>query len=215
MNAVHMFPETTIASATPLPRGGPVTVGGTADAPLSSDEQIRLVTAIAETADRDAFRKLFTYFGPRLKTFVMRRGLGATAAEEVVQETMLSVWRKASYFNAERAGVATWIFTIARNLTIDFQRRDRSGVALDEDPSERPDAPATGEAIVLAGEREARVRTALKSLSPEQLAVVRLSFFAEKPHVEIAEELGIPLGTVKSRVRLAMQRLRTLLDDLT
>lgn len=190
--------------------------GGTeSEAPLGTDEQIALIRAIADRQDRSAFARLFVHFGPRLKTFVMRRGLGATAAEEIVQETMLSLWRKASYFDASRAGVATWIFTIARNLTIDYQRRDRSGAAIDEDPSEAADAPVTGEAIVLAVEREERVRAALAALSPEQLAVVRLSFFSEKPHVEIAEELGIPLGTVKSRMRLAMQRLRPLLDDLT
>jgi RNA polymerase sigma-70 factor (ECF subfamily) len=215
MNAVHVFPTRSYASAVRLPRGKPVTNGSTGDQPLSGEEQKRLVTAIAEEADRAAFQRLFVFFAPRLKTFVMRRGLGSGAAEEVVQETMLSVWRKAAYFNAEKAGVATWIYTIARNLTIDYQRRDRSGAAIEEDPSDEPDAPVTGEAIVLASEREERVRNALTFLSPEQLAVVRLSFFSEKPHVEIAEELGIPLGTVKSRVRLAMQRLRTLLDDLT
>jgi len=183
--------------------------------PLTSQDQIELLMEIASSGDRLAFERLFRHFGPRLKNFVMRRGLSVTVAEEVVQETMLSVWRKASYFDPARAGVATWIFTIARNLTIDYQRRDRSGVELDEDPSEAPDPPLSGEAMLMADERDERVRAAMTRLSADQLAVVKLSFFSEKPHVEIAEELGIPLGTVKSRVRLAMQRLRTLLEDLS
>ena len=214
MNALHEFTEQTFQSAQLLPRGLLVTSTADQELPLSSEDQIALVGAIARDGDRLAFERLFRHFGPRLKTFLMRRGLNALTAEEIVQETMLSVWRKASYFDAGRAGVATWIFSIARNLSIDNLRRDRSGVALDEDPSEAPEPMQSGEDIVMASERDERVRMAMTKLSPDQLAVVRLSFFSEKPHVEIAEELGIPLGTVKSRVRLAMQRLRSLLEDL-
>jgi RNA polymerase sigma-70 factor (ECF subfamily) len=192
-----------------------VTLLNDGDLPLTNEDQIHLLLAIAGSQDRSAFERLFRHFGPRLKTFVMRRGLNATIAEEIVQEAMLTVWRKATYFDASRAGAATWIFTIARNLSIDHLRRDRSGDGIDDDPSNEAEPPISGEEAMIAGQREERVRTALKSLSAEQLAVVRLSFFSEKPHVEIAEELGIPLGTVKSRVRLAIQRLRSQLEDLS
>jgi RNA polymerase sigma-70 factor (ECF subfamily) len=215
MNAAVSISTENQKSAQRLPRGLVVTTLSAPEAPLSSQAQIELLQAIAADGDRTAFERLFRHFGPRLKTFVMRRGLNATTAEEIVQETMLSVWRKASYFDSSRAGVATWVFTIARNLSIDHQRRDRGGAEPEEDPSDMQEPQPSGEALLIAEERDERVRAALTKLSAEQLAVVKLSFFSEKPHVEIAEELGIPLGTVKSRVRLAMQRLRTLLDDLT
>lgn len=182
---------------------------------LSPEAQARLVASIAAAADRQAFAILFRHFAPRVKTFLIRSGLPANTAEELAQETLLNVWRKAAYFDRSRAGVSTWIFTIARNLRIDHLRQGRVRDRSIEDPTDERDEPLSGEAIVMAAEREAKVRIALTKLSDEQAAVVRLSFFSEKPHSEIAEELGIPIGTVKSRVRLAMQHLRTLLDEST
>lgn len=159
---------------------------------------------------------LFRHFAPRIKTFMMRAGMAATASEELAQETMLAVWQKASYFDGSRAGASTWIFTIARNLRIDrFRRENHPDLATMIDPSREPDAMPTGETIVLGVERERRVRDALSVLSEEQARIVRLAFFAEKPHSLIASELGIPLGTVKSRIRLALNRLRAALEDLT
>jgi RNA polymerase sigma-70 factor (ECF subfamily) len=156
---------------------------------------------------------LFNGFAPRLKSFLMRSGLDGAAAEEVTQETMLAVWRKASYFDPQRAGVSTWIFAIARNQRIDHLRRERVRASdADVDLSEMAELASSGEDIAIAAERERHVRFVLDALPNEQAEIVRLSFFAEKPHVEIARELGIPLGTVKSRVRLALARLRNLLD---
>ncbi|MGO4836122.1 sigma-70 family RNA polymerase sigma factor, partial [Rhizobiaceae sp. 2RAB30] len=136
------------------------------------------------------------------------------AAEEVTQEVMIAVWRKASYFDPAKAGASTWVFTIARNQRIDLLRRTRSRTT-DQllDPSDEPETPCSGEDIAIMAEREEGVRKALANLPDEQATIVRLSFFAEKPHAEIARELGIPLGTVKSRVRLALNRLRNLLDS--
>ncbi len=195
-------------------KGKPMTGSDSAPAPTAPPPFNRMIQDIAARGDREAFAALFKHFAPRLKTFLMRSGLTPTAAEEVAQETMLSVWRKASYFDPSKAGAATWIFTIARNLKIDAQRRDRPVAQLPSDADETPDDAPNGEALVLTAEREERVRAALTALSAEQAHIVRLSFFQDKPHAQIAEELGIPLGTAKSRVRLALGRLRTLLDDL-
>jgi len=179
----------------------------------SDSELSQLLIAVAQEHDRPAFAVLFKHYAPRLKAFLMRSGLASNMAEELAQETMLTVWRKASYFDPDRASVATWIFTIARNIRIDGHRKEshRNAMLLEFDGE--TEVPST-EATLLASEREAKVRTALATLSDEQALVVKLSFFNDKPHAEIARELGIPLGTVKSRVRLAMTKLRALLDDL-
>jgi RNA polymerase sigma-70 factor (ECF subfamily) len=176
-------------------------------------ELISLLDAVARAQDRKAFAQLFTYFAPRVKGFLIRTGLAESVAEEVTQEVMIAVWRKSSYFDPSRAGASTWVFTIARNQRIDRLRRTRSRTA-DHllDLSDEPDTPPSGEDIMIMAEREEEVRKALATLSNEQATIVKLSFFSEAPHSEIARELGIPLGTVKSRVRLALNRLRTLLD---
>ncbi|MFG1279614.1 sigma-70 family RNA polymerase sigma factor [Xanthobacter autotrophicus] len=173
-----------------------------------------LVVAIARSGDREAFALLFRHFAPRVKAFLMRSGLAANTAEELAQETLLTVWRKASYFDPTRAAASTWIFTIARNLSIDMKRRERNMGTVDLDAVDEEADETSGETILMSAEREARVRAALAKLSEEQATIVRLSFFQEKPHSQIAQELGIPLGTAKSRVRLALSRLRTLLEDL-
>jgi RNA polymerase sigma-70 factor (ECF subfamily) len=176
----------------------------------SPDALVEMMMQVAQGRDRQAFALLFRYFGPRLKTFFLRWTISSAVAEDLVQETMLTVWRKASYFDAGRAGVATWIFTVARNIRIDHLRRQRDPSALPADPEGSPDTVEDG---LLEAERDAQVRQALKALSPEQQTIIRLSYFSEKSQTEIADELGIPLGTVKSRTRLAMNRLRALLED--
>lgn len=175
-----------------------------------ADELARFVIAVATNRDRNAFAALFRHFGPRLKTFFMRGSMSSGLAEDLVQETMLSVWRKASYFDPARAGVATWVFTIARNLRIDHLRRQRNPADLPPDPEKEPQ---TLEDALLGAERDLRVRKALSGLSPDQQTIIRLAYYSEKSQTEIASELGIPLGTVKSRARLAMNRLRALLED--
>lgn len=186
---------------------------GQAADPPSADELCRLMRRVAVDQDRAAFATLFGYFAPRLKTFLLRSGMAERAAEEMVQETMLIVWRKSSHFDARRAGVSTWILTIARNQRIDRLRRERlDPVDTNFDPDAEAEWPDSAEQFTMAAQREAQVRSALAALPDEQALIVRLSFFAEKPHAEIARQLGIPLGTVKSRMRLAMSRLRALLQ---
>jgi RNA polymerase sigma-70 factor (ECF subfamily) len=179
----------------------------------------QLIQAVAIRQDRAAFVELFEHFAPRIKTFMLRCGSRESTAEEIAQETMLSVWRKAGTFVPGSTGAAAWIFTIARNLRIDALRREQreSPSKLDsrnDDALEsRIDERLTPESQIAAAQLEQRVRKAMAQLSNEQLRVIELSFFGDKPHSEIAELLQIPLGTVKSRLRLAIARLRALLGD--
>jgi len=139
-------------------------------------------------------------------------GASPEVAEELAQEAMLIVWRRAGAFDPSRAAASTWIFTIARNLRIDASRRDRRPMA-GEDPSMATPPPALPDAAITATQDEARVASAIETLSADQARVVREAFFSDKPHSEIATDLDLPLGTVKSRLRLAMARLRTLLGE--
>jgi len=174
----------------------------------SSDEHRLWVRGIAVDRDKAAFARLFAYFAPRLVAFFTRAGLARDVAEEVAQETMIAVWRKASLYDPAQAGVSTWVFTIARNCRIDRLRREGRRSRTELGAIEDPGFDASGEDHLLADERDARMRQAVNALPSEQAAVVRLSFFADKPHAEIARDLGIPLGTVKSRLRLAMAKIR-------
>jgi RNA polymerase sigma-70 factor (ECF subfamily) len=176
-----------------------------------------LIGRVASHGDRQAFKTLFEHFAPRIKGFLIRTGCSADEAEEIAQVAMIAVWSKAAQFDPASAGAAAWIFTIARNLRIDMVRRvARSGrrgeqTALDEEPDPGPPA----DTMMSRVEDTARVAAAIEKLSAEQSTVIRLSFIEEQPHSEIATALGLPLGTVKSRIRLAMNRLRQLLDDAT
>ncbi|MGC8475972.1 MAG: sigma-70 family RNA polymerase sigma factor [Acetobacteraceae bacterium] len=169
------------------------------------------ILAVAR-GDRAAFAALFGQFAPRIKAFLMRRGLGAAEAEELAQEAMLAVWRKSAQFDPARATAAAWIFAIARNLSIDAHRRARPAPM--PDPALDPDPPATADALLGEAQRAARVRGVLDTLPAEQAEALRLAFFEEHSHAEMGSLLGIPLGTVKSRLRLAMARLRAALGDL-
>lgn len=165
--------------------------------------------------DREAFASLFLRVAPVVKAYLMKLGCGAAAAEELAQDVMLTVWRKADQFDPAKAGAMTWIFVIARNRRIDSLRRERAvviyGAELPEVADESVAPPAT---VMEDAGRDERVRDALSALSPDQREVVRRSFFSEEPHAAIAEALGLPLGTVKSRLRLAMKKLRDRLEDL-
>lgn len=177
-----------------------------------------LIAAVAERGDREAFEALFRHFAPRIKTFMRRSGASEQRADELAQEALLLVWSKAKLFDPDSAGAAAWIFTIARNLRIDALRRDkrtRTEDTGDIDPEFHIDEGPLPDAGVTAAEAEARVRSAMATLPEDQVRVIELSFFEEQAHAQIAETLGIPLGTVKSRLRLAMNRLRGLLGDLS
>jgi RNA polymerase sigma-70 factor (ECF subfamily) len=174
--------------------------------PAEVAEMDALLVRVAAERDRSAFAALFTHFAPRVKAYLLRLGAPSGAAEELAQEALLSVWRKAHLFDPAKASAATWLFTIARNLRIDAIRREKRPELDPEDFMPEPEADA--DAGLMLAENEGRLRLALKELPADQIQVVELSFFADKPHSQIAEELGIPLGTVKSRLRLAIGRLK-------
>ncbi len=171
-----------------------------------------LVVAVAERGDRECFAVLYAHYAPRVKSYLIRLG-GADAAEEMAQEAMLAVWRKAALFDPAKASAGTWIFTIARNLRIDALRRERRPEVDPTDPVFEQVDHATPEGALSEQQRARAVTLALRDLPAEQARIVRLSFFEDRPHGDIAEELGIPLGTVKSRLRLAMQRFRKALGE--
>ena len=168
-----------------------------------------LIARIAQ-ADREAFAQLFTAYAPKMKAYLMRLGAPAAMGEDLAQEAMLSVWRRAASFDPAKAKASTWLFVIARNAWIDRLRRERVEIAyrdtyvIAEDKSSE-EAPDVAAARV---QTEEQMQQALNTLSEEQRQVVRLSFFEDRPHSEIAERLSLPLGTVKSRLRLALGKLR-------
>ncbi|WP_347558264.1 sigma-70 family RNA polymerase sigma factor [Robbsia sp. KACC 23696] len=183
----------------------------------SPERHAFLIVRIAESADKAAFAELFAYFAPRLKGFLMRGGSPADNAEDLSQEAMLMVWRKAAQFDPARAGASTWIYTIARNLRIDAGRRGVLETISDDalESGERAlseDGADDTSAWVEASQRDARVREAVQRLPDEQSKVVMMAFFHGLAHADVARELSLPLGTVKSRLRLATQKLRSMLD---
>jgi len=169
------------------------------------------IVRIADHGDRDAFGQIFNYFAPRVKSYMMRLGAEPNIAEDLAQDTMLTVWRRAQSFDPGKAAASTWIFTIARNLRIDLARRD-SKPSPKPDPSDMPEAPMAPDDAIDALEDQSRLKTALSRLPPDQAEVIRAAYFSDKPHAQVAIDLGIPLGTVKSRIRLAFARLREALS---
>ena len=195
------------AISAPPPRREAAAMSGAAD------EYGPLIQAVAERRDREAFARLFEHFAPRLKAYLMRAGAPPGAAEDFAQDAMLTVWRKADLFDPRRAAAATWIFTIARNRRLDVLRKEsRAGPAtdlsLEPDPPERPDD------ILAESEAAERLNAAMRELTADQVELLRLAFFQGDAHSQIASRLNLPLGTVKSRIRKAMIKLRATLEPM-
>lgn len=167
------------------------------------------VERVAERQDREAFKLLFDWYAPRVKGYLIRLGSEPSQAEELMQEVMVAVWRKADTFDRAQASASTWIYRIARNRRIDAFRRDRRAADLDQDDPALQPAPAPSpDHDVMAVDRETRIREALLALPTEQRDLVRRHFYDDLTHSEIADLTGLPLGTVKSRLRLAFAKLR-------
>ncbi len=179
---------------------------------IDRDQLADWLEAVARRRDRDAFARLFGYFAPRVKGFLMKRGVDGAMAEEIVQDVMLTVWRKADLFDRRQSSPSTWLFVVARNRHIDLVRRARRPDIDPDDPFLVPEPePAPDETMAMV-QREARLHRAIADLPAEQVDLLQLAFFQGKSHREIAAETGIALGTVKSRLRLAFARLRQALD---
>ncbi|CDZ27150.1 sigma-70 family RNA polymerase sigma factor [Neorhizobium galegae] len=172
-----------------------------------------LVRAVADERDQAAFAVLFDYYGPRLKSWLVKRSMRPDDAEELVQEVMAVLWHRAGLYDPARSSLSTWLFRIARNRRIDAERRERHKQMDIYEPlffvTETPGA----DTIFEGEERDAQVRAALADIPGEQMELVRAAFFLGQSHSEIASATGLPLGTVKSRIRLAFERLRRVLDD--
>lgn len=178
-----------------------------------NDPNADLVERVARARDRQAFAALFHHFAPRIKAYLVRLGSDSATAEELTQEAMTLLWRKAALFDRHKSSVSTWLFRVARNRRIDALRRQKVLDIEPDDPVLVPAAPVHADDAIDGRLRDERVRVALQSLPPEQVELIRLSFFVGRSHSEIAEQTGVPLGTVKSRIRLAFARLRTALTD--
>lgn len=180
----------------------------------SADHWALLMRAVAERRDQAAFTEIFDHFTPRLETFLMRLGLDSGTAEEVSQEVMVTLWRKAGLFDPGKSSLPTWLYRIARNRRIDLTRRNRvdfvdpqSSAILEIADEHRFEAEIEGR------QHDDIVRTLIITLPVEQRTLVQLAFYEGLSHAQIAERTLLPLGTVKSRLRLAFMRLRRALES--
>lgn len=166
------------------------------------------ILAVARLRDREAFGRLFLFYAPRVKAYLRRLGAADDAAEDLAQDVLVSVWHRAAQFDRGKASLSTWIYTIARNKRIDTIRRERRPehdlIDPDQDAGEAPRGDRHAEAELVRRE----VERAIRQLPPEQAQLLRIFYFEDKTHSVIADELGLPLGTVKSRLRLALGKLR-------
>lgn len=183
----------------------------------SADENKKMATLIvlvAENRDRTAFMQIYSHFAPRVKGFLVSRGLTSHAADDVLQEVMLAIWHKAQSYNPNKAAISTWIFTIARYKYIDRLRRESRHQTDSDDLDLKPSDAPIADDDVLQDQRQNAVQAAIASLPADQQSVIFLSFIKGLAHSEIAEQLGLPLGTVKSRIRRAFARLREELGEI-
>jgi RNA polymerase sigma-70 factor (ECF subfamily) len=169
-------------------------------------EQTEWMLKVRDARDRAAFAKLFDHFAPRLRGMLMKNGFGAAQADDVIQDVMLSIWRKAHLFNPERANVSGWIFQIARNRQIDVIRKDRR--PMPEELAMPESTDIDGEQVLGIEQEAASLRAAIARLNPDQRDLVQKAYLGELSHSEIQAQTGLPLGTIKSRIRLGLERLR-------
>ncbi|WP_336367407.1 sigma-70 family RNA polymerase sigma factor [Marinobacter sp. C2H3] len=183
----------------------------------SKDAWSQMLERVGKSQDREAYHKLFEHFGPQIKYYAMANGL-ASHAEELVQEVFVSIWRRSCLYDWRKAAASTWIFTIARNQRIDMLRKMQRTSAempvetedLWQIPGENENEPVTSLHRLMS---ERRIRESLSHLPEEQITVIAKVYMENKSHQMVADELDIPLGTVKSRVRLALNKLRVILQD--
>ena len=161
---------------------------------------------IQANKDQQAFAELFSYFAPRVKAFLIKSGANPGLAEECTQEVMATLWHKAHLFDPSRAGVSTWIFTIARNKKIDALRKQRRPEP--EDLAWGPEAEPEAADVLALQQETKNLSEAIARLPEQQRDLIKRAYYGDLSHSEIAAETGLPLGTIKSRLRLALVKLR-------
>jgi RNA polymerase sigma-70 factor (ECF subfamily) len=167
-----------------------------------------LMQAISVRRDIHAYEIVFRHFAPRVRSYMAKLAADNQSAEELMQETMIAVWNKADRYDRSKGSLSTWIFTIARNLRIDAVRKEKRPEFDPDDPVFVPDAEPSADTVLVAQQSADQLKTALAELPQEQAKLLEMSFFEDATHSVIAQQLNIPLGTVKSRMRLAFAKLR-------
>lgn len=181
--------------------------------PAAKDKELTsLISRIASFKDKTAFSELFKLVGPRIKGYLMKLGSSDVAAEDLLQEVMLTVWRKSETFDRSKAAVSTWLFTIARNKRIDMLRKEIRPQLDPLDPMLSPNQEAAADDIYGSNQEAIKISKAIEQLPTDQAVLIKMTYYEDKSHSIIADELKMPLGTVKSRIRLASTRLRKLLE---
>jgi RNA polymerase sigma-70 factor (ECF subfamily) len=180
---------------------------------LNTDEDLSsCLDNIAKNQDKHSFSLIFKHFAPRLKSFLIKAGSTDTQAEGVIQEVMIAVWTKSGTYNKDKSSVSTWIYTIARNKRIDKLRKEKRHFLTESDEGLEIPVNSTQEKEIFSTQMSQNIRKYMSNLPDEQSKLIRLSYFYDKTHVDIANELKIPLGTVKSRIRLALSKMRHLVE---
>jgi RNA polymerase sigma-70 factor (ECF subfamily) len=181
---------------------------------VTAGEAVEWLTSVAISRDRHAFERLYGYFAPRVKSYMMRQGADEASADDLSQETMVQIWRKAHQYDPQKAAVTTWIFRVARNLQIDRLRKCKLHEVEMTADVEPDDGESGGQDSVEQQPDAERLRALVHALPNDQMDVVQLAFFEGLSHSEVSQQLSIPVGTVKSRLRLAFGKLRTGLGDM-
>ena len=180
---------------------------------VGTDDDLTLcIELIGKSQDKLAFNNIFRHFAPRLKSFLVKAGSTETQAEEVIQEVMIAVWTKSSTYDSSKSSVSTWIYTIARNKRIDKIRKEKRHYLSESDEGLEIPVDSTQEKEIFSAQVSNSLKKYMSNLPEEQSKLLKLSYFYNKTHADISEELKIPLGTVKSRIRLALTKMRHLVE---
>ena len=180
---------------------------------MNTDDDLTLsVELVGKNQDKLAFNNIFRYFAPRLKSFLVKAGSTDSQAEEVIQEVMIAVWTKSSTYDSNKSSVSTWIYTIARNKRIDKIRKEKRHYLSESDEGLEIPVDSTQEKEIFSAQVSSSLRKYMSNLPEEQSKLLKLSYFYNKTHADISAELKIPLGTVKSRIRLALTKMRHLVE---
>ena len=171
---------------------------------MENSKIIDLLKKVSEKRDEIAFSEIFDFIAPKINAYYIKNNLSSEQAEELTQEVLSTIWMKAKLFNPEKSKFTTWSFTIARNKKIDFHRKNKKNDANEDDI--RDFLYENNEFNDY--EIESTINKITKELDQNQQKLIKMSFFEQKSHKNIAEELEIPLGTVKSRIRATLNKMQ-------